>query len=50
MRRFSILVIFLFSIIVADDMTLVAPDGSIIFIHRDDFGVPHIVADNEYAV
>ena len=50
MRRFSILIIVLFSIIVADDMTLVAPDGSVIFIHRDDFGVPHIVADNDYAV
>ena len=34
----------------AEDMTLLAPDGSTIIIHRDDYGVPHIVADNQNAV
>ena len=50
MIRISLLIVILYSIITANDMTLEAPDGSFIFIHRDEYGVPHIVADNEYAV
>ena len=40
----------IYSTISANDMTLEAPDGSTIFIHRDEYGVPHIVADHDYAV
>ena len=50
MIRFSLLIITLFSITFANDMTLDSPDGTVIFIHRDEYGVPHIVADNDYSV
>ena len=40
----------MFSITFANDMTLDSPDGTVIFIHRDEYGVPHIVADNDYSV
>ncbi len=44
------LIFCLLTFLQAEDMTLLAPDGSTIFIHRDDYGVPHIKADNEAAL
>ena len=50
MIRYILLTVMIYSSISANDMTLEAPDGSTIFIHRDEYGVPHIVADHDYAV
>ena len=33
-----------------DDMTLLAPDGTTVTIHRDSYGVPHIVGESEVGV
>ena len=48
--KYRYLIFYLLIFLQAEDMTLQAPDGSIVFIHRDDYGVPHIVADNQNAV
>ena len=50
MKIYSLLILIMCSIISANDMTLESPDGTTIFIHRDEYGVPHIIADNDYAV
>ena len=44
------LIFCLLTFLQAEDMSLLAPDGSTIIIHRDDYGVPHIKADNEAAL
>ena len=36
--------------VLAQDLTLPAPDGSTVAICRDSFGVPHIVADTELGI
>ena len=48
--RYRYLIFCLLTFLLAEDMTLQAPDGSTVFIHRDEYGVPHIVADNQNAV
>ena len=48
--KYRFLIFCLLTFLQAEDMTLLAPDGSTIFIHRDDYGVPHIKADNEAAL
>ena len=48
--KYRYLIFYLLIFLQAEDMTLQAPDGSTVFIHRDDYGVPHIVADNQNAV
>ena len=48
--RHRYLIFCLLTFLQAEDMTLLAPDGSTIIIHRDDYGVPHIKADNEAAL
>ena len=48
--KYHYLIFCLLTFLVAEDMTLLAPDGSTVFIHRDEYGVPHIVAENQNAV
>ena len=48
--KYRFLIFCFLTFLFAEDMTLLAPDGSTVFIHRDEFGVPHIVADNQNAV
>ena len=48
MKRYSLFILIMYSIIFANDMTLEGPNGTAIFIHRDEYGVPHIIADNDY--
>ena len=50
MKRYVLIILIMYSIILANDMTLEGPDGTAIFIHRDEYGVPHIVADDDYSV
>ena len=50
MIRYAQLIVLMFSIIYSNDIVLDSPDGSTIFIHRDEYGVPHIVAENDYSV
>ena len=44
--KYRYLIFCLLTFLQAEDMTLLAPDGSTVFIHRDEYGVPHIKADN----
>ena len=37
-------------ILFAQDLTLEAPDGTSVTIHRDEYGVPHIFAESETGV
>ena len=48
--KYLYLIFCLLTFLQAEDMTLLAPDGSTILIHRDEYGVPHINADNESAL
>ena len=48
--KYRYLIFCLLTFLQAEDMTLLAPDGSTVFIHRDEYGVPHVVADNQNAV
>ncbi|MFQ5603861.1 MAG: penicillin acylase family protein [bacterium] len=34
----------------AEDISLIASDGTVVTIHRDSYGVPHITAENEVGV
>lgn len=49
MRNITI-IIFLVSSIFADTKHLIAPDGTTVIIDRDEYGVPHIKAENEAAL
>ncbi len=59
MKNISTALIVLFSIIIpsfvtaglkAEDITLIAPDGKTVEIHRDSYGVPHIKSGTEIGV
>ena len=48
--RIIVLIVFICSTLIADTKHLIAPDGTTVVIDRDEFGVPHIKADNEAAL
>ena len=37
-------------VLLAQSDTLVAPDGSTVVIHRDSYGVPHIIGETETSI
>ncbi|MCH7764589.1 MAG: penicillin acylase family protein, partial [Candidatus Marinimicrobia bacterium] len=49
MRHLIIILIF-FAFIFGETKHLIAPDGTTVIIDRDEYGVPHIKADNEAAL
>lgn len=46
----KIVLLFSIAVLCADTKLLIAPDGSTVTISRDEYGVPHIQADNEAAM
>ncbi len=47
---YLILTFFLLSLLIGNTKHLIAPDGTTVIIDRDEYGVPHIKADNEPAL
>ncbi len=45
--RYLITILLTISVLLADTKHLIAPDGTTVIIDRDEYGVPHIKADNE---
>ena len=48
--RYLITILLTISVLLADTKHLIAPDGTTVIIDRDEYGVPHIKADNEAAM
>ena len=48
--RYLIIILLTISVLLADTKHLIAPDGTTVIIDRDEYGVPHIKADNEAAM
>lgn len=48
--RYLITILLTISVLFAETKHLIAPDGSTVTISRDEYGVPHISADNEAAL
>jgi acyl-homoserine lactone acylase PvdQ len=48
--RYLITILLTISVLLADTKHLITPDGTTVIIDRDEYGVPHIKADNEAAM
>ena len=48
--RILFTVLFITAALFAETKHLIAPDGTTVIIDRDEYGVPHVKADNESAL